>query len=43
MKRHRLSEWTKKHNPNTYCLQGTPFKYNNRGRFKVNGCKSYIL
>lgn len=40
MKRYRLAEWIKKHDPTICCLRETYFKYNNIGRLKVEGWKT---
>ena len=41
IKRHRLAECVKRHNPKTYCLQRTHFKHNDIGRLKGRVEKTY--
>ena len=43
IKRQRLTECVKKHNPRICCLQETHFKHNNIRRLKIKGWKRYIM
>ena len=43
IKRQRLTEHVKKHNPRICCLRKTHFKHNNRERLKIKGWKRHIM
>ena len=39
MKRHRIAEWIRKHDPHIYCLQMTHLRKKDLHRLKVKGWK----
>ena len=39
IKRHRIAEWIRKHDPHIYCLQETHLRTKDLHRLKVNGWK----
>ena len=41
IKRHRVAEWIRKHDPHIYCLLGTYLRTKDLHRLKVKGWKKY--
>ena len=41
IKRHRIAEWIRKHDPHICCLQETHLRTKDIHRLKVKGCKKY--